>query len=808
MHQINFTDEQMSILNLNEGKHIVLAPPGTGKTELLTSRVVKAVNEGIDPEQIISLTFTNRAALNMAERLPEKLAGSSVISGTIHNYCYRFLRANNLISPELSVLDRADSDELINEIKASIGGVNLIKNDEVIEYAMLMKAAALGIPENLLYPRIRPQTDNLSLERLALRYSDLKDADSVFDYNDLLLEALYNLSLQGSEFRFASFRWLQVDEVQDLNLIQWEIIKRISNPAGVIVLFGDPGQGIFSFMGAKPHLVTELTMDFRKHSLTQNFRSSDNLIRLFDDFRDTYLTFKKFRITGMRVNPSDQYNGAAVFETSYSSTAPGGFPEKLLEESSVIDNQGTTAVLVRKNNDADLIYSFLRSRKVDCFKVSGLDLFERAFMKDIVAWFGCLSSTHGIASWKRILKLFGGFKTLRASAGFVRQMRELSLNPGDILKEKDSSADLREFSEYFTKGRIVVFDTETTGLDTTSDDIIQIAAVEYVNGVRGRVFERYIKSDKVKHGESLISGITHEFLEENGTDLRTAVTGFLDFCGTAPLLAHNAGFDSEMLNLALRRTGLPEPGNRIIDLLQIARFMYPGLRSYKLSSLISAFGIQGKNSHNALDDIMATASLAENIASSAGSRLMQYDQFYRNNIRVFNLLDKNLGELFRKHSSPDSAYTDLRELTEEFLRLRESVTGDKLTDDEKTGLQKFYRFLDIKIGKGETGLLLKKHLHSFLKLKESDLLIGDERFVISTIHKAKGLEFDNVIIPECSSSSFRPNYYDRSGAASEDAKLLYVAMTRAKKNLILTSHSIRSLPGYISDILSHFHVMN
>lgn len=803
-----FTDEQLTILNISEGKHIVLAVPGTGKTELLTARVVQALNSGIPADEIISLTFTNRAAINMAVRLSDPLLENKIISGTIHNFCYRFLRVNNLTGPELTVLDNTDAEELIEEVKAALGIRWTVKKDDVIQYAMKMRAQFREIPPNLLHFRFSRDSDPRILEKLALKYIELKELDSVFDYNDLLIETYYHLQLTGTGYRLAKFRWLQVDEVQDLNMIQWGIIMNIVDPDGVVVLFGDPGQGIFSFTGARPEILESLEKEFKHHTLSVNFRSEQALITFFDSYRESYLSKKSFLLSGIdSPETASSYNGLAVYTRNDQAVRAFGFPEEFLEQGSVIDNGGSTAVLVRKNIYAENLYNFFRSKRVDCFKVSGTDLFERAFMKDSIAFLGTLSYVFNAASWKRILRLFGGFRTLRAAAQFVRELKDHSLNPGHLLNGTDSSLFLREFLESFRNGRVIVFDTETTGLDTSSDDIIQIAAVEYIKGVRGREFEVFLKSEKENFDDYGISGITAEFLRKNGKDPLSGLRAFLDFCGRDPLAAHNSRFDSGMLASALKRNGLPPAQNRIFDTLAMARFLYPGARNYKLSTLISELSLSGENTHNALDDVKATGSLIERISADSDAALLNFEKFREANQKVFANLEKSYGSFYREHMAKSNGHSDLRHLIRDFLSLRASVTGTELNEDELTGLQKFERFLEIKIGAGKLDTLLKKHLTSLMKFRESDLLIGDERFVISTIHKAKGLEFENVVIPFCTSDSFRHNVYTPLNQIQEDAKLLYVGMTRAKKNLILVTPGPTALPRYIDDHLFCFYNM-
>ena len=168
------------------------------------------------------------------------------------------------------------------------------------------------------------------------------------------------------------------------------------------------------------------------------------------------------------------------------------------------------------------------------------------------------------------------------------------------------------FHHVITYKRIVVFDTETTGLDTANDDIIQIAAVEIVEGKPGKSFECYFATDKDLSPTQAIHNISKEHLANKATDKKQGLGAFLDFVGGDALLAHNVMYDYTILNSNLLRVGLDtvdQEANPLFCTLSLTRQLCK-LPSYKLGNILNSLDIEGVNSHDAMDDTKATVNLA------------------------------------------------------------------------------------------------------------------------------------------------------------------------------------------------------
>ena len=165
-------------------------------------------------------------------------------------------------------------------------------------------------------------------------------------------------------------------------------------------------------------------------------------------------------------------------------------------------------------------------------------------------------------------------------------------------------------AEYARHGRVVVFDTETTG-GADYDEICQIAAVEYVDGTLSRTLKLYIcPTCEMNPWAEDVHGLSMDFLSEHGLAPEEAMRQFFEFVGdNALLVAHNANFDLRMLRQECAKFDLcftPE-GIETCDTLALSRHMRPDLKSHALANLIEVYGIAGENSHDALDDALACA---------------------------------------------------------------------------------------------------------------------------------------------------------------------------------------------------------
>ena len=187
-----------------------------------------------------------------------------------------------------------------------------------------------------------------------------------------------------------------------------------------------------------------------------------------------------------------------------------------------------------------------------------------------------------------------------------------------------SANNIEKIRRYAASGRVVVFDTETTGC-LRHDEICQIAAVEYIGGVRARSFSVYVcPTCEMNPWAEAVHGLSVDFLSEHGLAPEEAMRQFFEFLGSDVLLvAHNNKFDMRMLDIECRKFGIcfSPQGVETCDTLALAKRLRPGLERYALAYLIGALGVDGVNSHDALDDALACAGVFFNLLTGLNAGL-------------------------------------------------------------------------------------------------------------------------------------------------------------------------------------------
>jgi DNA helicase-2/ATP-dependent DNA helicase PcrA len=880
------SDEQQKIVDLDIGQHLVLAPPGTGKTEMLVHRLSNAINSGIPQDKMACLTFTNRAASNMVERIHQEIGNHGVFIGNIHSYCNNFIRDNNIIPQIISLIDEEDSHSIVSDIFKDIfkelddeikqlenlaGEINLfaenpytdkhkrvdskknirkkyqdLKNfggiKRFITHLTYLKRKKLGFNEGINLGCIdfsvgrseSGQQHLLALSEIILeKYEAVKNNSDYIDFDDLLTITYGRLlSDENISDKTPLLQWLQIDEVQDLNPLQWAIINKVSNKKySHRVFFGDPEQAIFSFMGASQENLKSISRECKIHGLRTNYRSPQYLLDLYIKFANEVLDVnwisnpKSSKDTLKHADDLqiEEYIGVDIRNkrgrTVLSRCDQLHEARHIVVTKFPVQENLSTAILVRKNITADYFESQFKKNhpNIKIFKVSGTDLFSRKIVKDVLAIFNTFVNKRDKLSWARVFHICTK-TTLKKSRLIVDEIFSSGVNPLDfILDNKSVKSYLDDFLHLFNNDRIIVFDTETTGLDTNQDDVIQIAAIEVIKGIPGKIYEVYIDTDRDFSEAEKIHNISKEHLINHAIDKVKALSDFIKFVNNDALIAHNLDYDYKILNANLKSAGLPSIASNIslYDSIDLAQRVYPKLPRYKLEYLLKTLKIQGNNSHNAIDDVKATVNLISHcikeIKSSKSSGLDYNDKEV---IRLLGKFSKRFSPLY-KMLATNSMAVNLGKVTTEIVSYIDNnlnSESNKYPDEAYDELKKLTIHMSHicqDMGANES---VKKYIPDYAKYKEVDLKLDSDNIVIATIHKAKGLEFDYVIIPQCAENNY-PSYFSlnpyNEEAVMEDARLLYVAMTRAKRKLLITCSSdiyidTPNYQGHFSQNISQF----
>ncbi len=271
-----------------EGAVLVIAGAGSGKTRVLTTRIAHLVNDlGVNPANILAITFTNKAADEMKTRLEKMIDGADRIwASTIHSMCVRILRANISamgFSKNFSIYDDDDKERAVKRIILDMGleaDKYLKKVKDVISNAKCGDFTPTEYKDdNPFIPEIEKLTE------IFIRYNDYLKKCNALDFDDLLIYALrlFEDHPEVLEYYSEKFRYVHVDEFQDTNAVQFKIVKMLASAHKNIFVVGDDDQSIYGWRGAKIANILDFEKSFkgaRVYKLEQNYRSTKNILNV------------------------------------------------------------------------------------------------------------------------------------------------------------------------------------------------------------------------------------------------------------------------------------------------------------------------------------------------------------------------------------------------------------------------------------------------------------------------------------------------------------------------------------------------
>lgn len=374
------------------GPCMVLAPPGSGKTLIVTERTRYLIEEsGVRPDQILVITFTRYAAREMKERFERLTAGKNypVTFGTFHSIFYGILKcaygigANNLMSEK-------ESSVLLQEVldQTDIESTPEVEDEEELVRELLRE---VGMVKNGLYQLKDFHSKYLTQDEFAevfRSYEHQKKELKKFDFDDMLVQcyALFRKKpeiLQGWQKRF---QYILIDEFQDINRVQYEVIRMLAAPRYNLFVVGDDDQSIYGFRGAKPELMLYMKQEFpslRTISLTVNYRSTEFItgaaarVILHNDTR-FYKRVQSFRGRGQNVHVQEVLDEQE--EAQY-------VTEEIQKKLDQGIKPGEIAVLFRAAVQARMISEILSEHRIPFEMRDYVTNFYRHFIvKDIMAY--------------------------------------------------------------------------------------------------------------------------------------------------------------------------------------------------------------------------------------------------------------------------------------------------------------------------------------------------------------------------------------------------------------------------------------
>lgn len=408
-------EEQRVAVEKTEGPVMVLAGAGSGKTRVLTYRIAHLINKGISPHNILSLTFTNKAAREMKDRIA-KIAGESAAKslwmGTFHSVFAKILRieSEKLGYPSnFTIYDSDDSKRLIKEI---IKGLNF--DDKVYKPKLVLNRIS-GAKNNLLTPKAYQENAIIQKEDAQSKkpylgkiyevYNNRLFKAGAMDFDDLLFKT--NILLRDFPevlYKYQErFKYVMVDEYQDTNFSQYVIVKALASRHENICVVGDDAQSIYSFRGANIQNILNFQKDYSDaevFKLEQNYRSTKNIVEAANSLiNKNKEQFKKNVWTSNTSgNPikltqafSDNEEGLNVAHEIYGKHSNEGIPYSKF------------AILYRTNAQSRAMEDGLRKLNLPYQIYGGLSFYQRKEIKDLLAYFRLIINPKDEDALKRII---------------------------------------------------------------------------------------------------------------------------------------------------------------------------------------------------------------------------------------------------------------------------------------------------------------------------------------------------------------------------------------------------------------------
>jgi len=440
-YQKELNPEQCAVAMHQSGPMLVLAGAGTGKTRTVTYRVARLIETGIGPENLLLLTFTNKAAREMMRRV-EALIGRNIHGlwgGTFHHIGNMVLRRHCQrigFKEGFSILDREDAKDLFDICLAEIKnkGAILPKGSVLCDIYSLTKNRGAGIHEliPLRFPHFSHVMDEI--EHVIRLYDAKKQNLNLMDFDDLLTN-WKKLLLEHEnirEYYTSKFMHVLVDEYQDTNRLQAEIVDLLSSVHRNLMVVGDDAQSIYSFRGADFENILkfpERYPDVSMFNLTINYRSTPEILRLAN--QSIMHNVRQFHKELLSVRqPGDRPSFVPLKDVFQQADFVA---QKILDMHADGMTLDGIAILYRSHYQSMELQMELQRRGIPFEIRSGLKFFEQAHIKDILSFLRIVINPYDELSWKRIVKLIPGIGNV--TAGKIWDAINQSGNPLDAIGE-------------------------------------------------------------------------------------------------------------------------------------------------------------------------------------------------------------------------------------------------------------------------------------------------------------------------------------------------------------------------------------
>ena len=408
-------ESQRAAVLYNDGPSLVIAGAGSGKTRVLTYKIAYLLDNGYEPWSILALTFTNKAAREMKDRISRAVGTEKakyLWMGTFHSVFSRILRAEAEAigyTSNFTIYDSSDSKSLI---KSLLKELNL---DEKVYKPGVVQSRISNAKNHLVSPqayaasgefyRLDAEAKIPAMRDIYIRYCERCRQSDAMDFDDLLVNTflLFKNHPDICDKYAERFRYVLVDEYQDTNFAQHSIVLQLTSKHQRVCVVGDDAQSIYSFRGANIDNIlkfTRLYNDARLFKLEQNYRSTQLIVKAANSL------IEKNREQIKKEVFSENQEGEPISVTSaYSDVEEGEIVANKITSMHVKDGcpYSDFAILYRTNAQSRIFEEALRKRAVPYRIYGGLSFYQRKEIKDVIAYFRLAVNPHDGEALKRVI---------------------------------------------------------------------------------------------------------------------------------------------------------------------------------------------------------------------------------------------------------------------------------------------------------------------------------------------------------------------------------------------------------------------
>ncbi len=408
----DLNDEQREAVFHNAGPALILAGAGSGKTRVVTYRIIRLIDEmNVNPFNILAVTFTNKAAQSMRERVSDiggRGKAKDIFIGTFHALCLQILKlhADKLgYKSGFTIYDDSDQQALLKECLWDLKLDEKEINPRVVHSYISAAKNELKTPKD--YEEIAVGDFMEIVAQIYPRYQTKLKQNNGMDFDDLLFNAVtllrqYPDILEGYRVRF---KYISVDEYQDINTSQYQLISMIAHPLNNLCVVGDPDQSIYGWRGADIRNILRFEQDFpgaRTFKLQQNYRSTRSIIQAAQAVIRNNSQRKEKELFSMREMgetpiyyqaEDDKEEAEFVLKTIYERLGQAGRAFRHV------------AILYRTNAQSRVLEDACRRHNIPYIIVGGLKFYDRKEVKDMLAYFHVMANPQDSVSLRRMINI-------------------------------------------------------------------------------------------------------------------------------------------------------------------------------------------------------------------------------------------------------------------------------------------------------------------------------------------------------------------------------------------------------------------